>query len=85
MEDLTQIQVDGGKLKAARERVRDGNDAPLSLSLAARRVGLARQTLWNIENNVHRPNADTLARLCALYGVGIADLTTGAQVEATAA
>ena len=72
MEDLTALEVDGTKLKTARESC---EDPKLSLSEAARRIGVSRQYLWNIENSLQKPGADVLARLCALYRVPISDVT----------
>jgi transcriptional regulator with XRE-family HTH domain len=70
MDDLTKLEVDGAKLKEARERT------GLSLSEAARRVGISRQYLWNVENEVQKPGSDVLARLCALCDVAISEVST---------
>jgi transcriptional regulator with XRE-family HTH domain len=63
MDDLTKLEVDGAKLKEAREKT------GLTLSEAARRVGVSRQYLWNIENEKQKPGADIFIRLCALCDV----------------
>lgn len=79
MDDLKQLQVDSAKLMTARK------ESGLSMSEAARRVGVSRQYLWNIENGVQRPGADVLVRLCALLGKDIADVTSELLAEPQAA
>lgn len=38
-------------------------------------IGISRQHLWLIENGRAKPSADTLVKLCALYGLPIHQVT----------
>lgn len=70
MEDFTGINVDPAKLRKAREA------AGFTQEAAGESVGVVKQTISNIECGVMLPSANILARLCALYGVDIQDITT---------
>lgn len=78
MNGLTDIYINKTLLRQARER------AGLTLVDAAHSLGLSKQQLWNYENEHGRgnPSADTMARLCKLYNVNIAALTTSGQQAA---
>lgn len=69
MDNLTHITIDHAKLRDARER------AGLTQEAAGESVGVIKQTISNIECGVALPSANVLARLCALYGIHIADIT----------
>jgi DNA-binding XRE family transcriptional regulator len=69
MDDLTGISIEPTKLKAAREA------AGFSQTAAGDAVGVVKQTISNIECGVMLPSANVLARLCALYGVDISEIT----------
>lgn len=61
------LEISPIKLKKARGKLKQAH--------VARMVGIHRQHLWGIEKGNCRPSADVLARLCALYGVEVSDLT----------
>ena len=61
------IEISPAKLKKARGK--------RSRKEVAEAIGSSRQRLWQIEEGKHSPNADTLAKLCILYGVQITDIT----------
>jgi transcriptional regulator with XRE-family HTH domain len=63
---LVNIYLDYEKLKKARglRRVKD----------VAAMVGITPNMLCNYEAGSHKPPADTLLRLCFLYGIRIEDL-----------
>jgi DNA-binding XRE family transcriptional regulator len=69
MDDLTRIKIDHLKLRAARE------SAGFTQEAAGDAVGVIKQTISNVENGIALPSANILARLCALYGVDISDVT----------
>ena len=69
MDDLTRINIDYTKLRKALE------DAGFTQEAAGAAVGVIKQTISNIECGVALPSANVLARLCALYGVDISDVT----------
>lgn len=67
MSELHNISIDPQKLVQARgER---------SMAEVARATGLSRQQLWNYENALFKPSADTVARLCLYYQIPIEKLT----------
>jgi len=72
MTDLTQTQIDANKLKEARER------KGLTQAEVGAAVGVQKAAISKIECGIGLPSAETLARLCALYEVGITELTTQA-------
>jgi transcriptional regulator with XRE-family HTH domain len=74
MNDLTTIRIDAGQLVKAR------TEAGISQSEAARRVGIARQQLWNYEHGLFAVPSHVIARLCALYKIPISTLTTEPQI-----
>jgi len=77
MTDLTNIGIDGAKLRKARDK------SGLSQSQAGQAVGVGKAAISKIERGGTSPSSDVLARLCKLYGVGIAEITRrNARVEA---
>lgn len=44
------------------------------LSAVAREVGVSYQYMWMLETGKRVPSLQVLARLCDIYGIGIADL-----------
>jgi transcriptional regulator with XRE-family HTH domain len=66
MDDLTEVEIDHEKLKAARGK--------LTPTQVAGVVGVTPQQIWNIENGVKNPSGNLLARLCLLYGVDLREL-----------
>lgn len=73
MIDLTNIKIDHYKLRLARERM----IPPLKAHIAARAVGVTKQSLSNYENGLQRPQGDVLARLCLLYRANIREIVAG--------
>lgn len=69
MDDFTRISIDPVKLREARESAGYTQDA------AGKAVGVIKQTISNMERDLALPSANILARLCALYGVDISDIT----------
>lgn len=65
---LTNIHLDFLKLKAARMR------AGYSLSEVATALQVTPVAISNIERGVNLPAAETLIRLCSLYGVDLAEI-----------
>jgi transcriptional regulator with XRE-family HTH domain len=47
---------------------------PVSIQEVATKIGVTRAYLSNIERGKAWPNAQVLAKLCALYGVGVGDI-----------
>lgn len=43
--------------------------------VATELLGITRQALWEYEHGGDKPSPTTLARMCALYGVDLLDLT----------
>jgi transcriptional regulator with XRE-family HTH domain len=43
--------------------------------VATEMLGIHRERLWQYENGGSKPSPTTLARMCALYGVDLLDLT----------
>lgn len=62
------IEFDGTALKSARGTIPPGE--------LARRIGISRQALWQIESGRTRPSASTLIRLCAALGLTAEDLSS---------
>lgn len=46
----------------------------MSQEVAARAMGVSKTTISNWENGITAPTAPQLMKLCALYGVSIADI-----------
>lgn len=70
MDGLTDITIDHEKLRAARER------KGLTQEEAGERVGVGSGQISHIECGRKLPSAEILARLCLLYEIGIAELTS---------
>ena len=73
--ELTQIQnlrFDPEKLKKARLAKFPGLSAN---KVATEFLGIHRERLWQYEQGNQKPSPTTLARMCALYGVELLDLT----------
>lgn len=68
MNDLTKAEIDGARLKIARESV------GLSQSQVASKIGINKQTISSYENNHGNPSADILLRLCMLYKIDARNL-----------
>lgn len=69
MIDLTNIGIDGAKLRKARDR------SGLSQSEAGKAVGVGKAAISKIERGGTSPSSDVLVRLCKLYGVEIGAIT----------
>lgn len=72
MRDLTTIGIDSDKLKKARER------ASLTQAAVAQAVGVQKAAISKIECGLALPSADVLARMCKLYQVDIAAVSSRA-------
>jgi len=68
--NLTRIKIDPTKLKAAREK------AGLSQSEVATQVGVGKAAISKIELGEGLPSANILARLCKLYQLEIAEISS---------
>lgn len=69
MQDLTNIGIDGTKLRKARDR------SGMTQSEVAEAVGVQKAAISKIEVGRASPSSDLLARLCKLYGIDIASIT----------
>lgn len=73
MKDYKLIHIDHKKLEKAR------TERHLRATDVARLIGVARQSIWNYENNVCQPPGDVLARLLILYGANLQDVLAPAK------
>jgi alanine-synthesizing transaminase len=70
--EVLATEIDAAALVKAREA------AGFSQAEAARRLGIARQTLWSYENEDGLPSAKIFARMCILYDTRAESLTKAA-------
>ena len=73
MDDLLNIFIDPAKLRDAREK------SGLTQEEVGNRCGVTYQQISHIERGNKQPSSSLLIRLCALYGVELAEVTTEAQ------
>ena len=69
MTDLTNIGIDGAKLRKAREK------SGFSQSEAGQAVGVGKAAISKIERGGTSPSSDVLVRLCKLYSIDLANIT----------
>lgn len=74
MVDLTHLRIDPHKLKEARQRARGGQGYTQAEAGAA--VGVQKAAISKIEGGSGLPSSEVLARLCALYEIDLAEITT---------
>jgi transcriptional regulator with XRE-family HTH domain len=69
---VQRLKFDPGKLKQARlARFPELSANKVAMEL----LGIHRERLFRYENGHDKPSPTTLARMCALYGVELLDLT----------
>ncbi|HWQ32289.1 MAG TPA: helix-turn-helix transcriptional regulator [Blastocatellia bacterium] len=70
--ELTELKIDGSKLRLARERACKGKRA----KEVAETLGVTKQTLCDIEAGRIVPSGNLLLRIVALYGVDLRNLAS---------